>query len=163
MMKRLLALALLACTGTGAVAQVACNLSVAPLGFGVYDTLGPGANQVNGGVTLDCYLTDPNAANRIGYSISLGTGSSGSYAQRTMRRAGGSDVLGYNAYLRTPSAASIWGDGTGGTVRATGSITVTKNSGAAVRTEAMVGVIPARQPVGPGLYSDALIVTVTWN
>ncbi|HWS73554.1 MAG TPA: spore coat protein U domain-containing protein [Quisquiliibacterium sp.] len=159
-MAGLLALAALASPLQG-FAQVACNTSVAPLNFGVYDTLAATDNRVNASISLACQLTNPNAAQRIAYTVSLGPGS-GSYAQRTMR-SGGPDVLGYNVYLQSVSPGSVLGDGTGGTVTASGSITINKNSGLSPSTIPLIGVIPALQPVGAGVYNDTLTVTVTWN
>src|SRR5690606_29002354 len=75
------------CLAPDARAQVACELDVAPMSFGDYDTLSPAGSQVTGSVTVTCRLLDPNAAERISYSIALGPGS-GSYARRTMRAAG---------------------------------------------------------------------------
>lgn len=142
--------------------QVSCSASAAPLGFGVYDTLSPAATRVNGGVTLVCSLLGSNAAQRIGYTVALGPGS-GSYAARTLRSAAGSDVLRYNAYLGNPGPGSVWGDGTGGSIIASGSITVNKNTERKPETIPMVGVIPGGQTVGAGIYADTLTVTVTWN
>ncbi|MFO1299875.1 MAG: spore coat U domain-containing protein [Burkholderiaceae bacterium] len=161
--KRLLAAACLALAARGAHAQVACNVSVAPLGFGVYDTLSPADNQVAGDVTLECQLIASNAARRISYSIAIGAGDSGSFARRTMRAPARPDRLGYNVYLTRVSPSTIWGDGTGGSVPATGSITVNKNSSRKPPRIPMIGVIPAGQTVGAGVYSDTLMVTVTWN
>lgn len=161
--KRALAAASLAAVAGGASAQVACNVSAAPLAFGVYDTLGAADSQVNGDVAIDCYLLDPNAAQRISYSIAIGPGSSGNYLQRTMLAPGRPDRLGYNVFLNSVSASTIWGDGTGGSIPATGSITVNKNTPRRPVSIPMIGVIPARQPVGAGVYSDTLTVTITWN
>ncbi|MCM5569964.1 spore coat U domain-containing protein [Burkholderiaceae bacterium FT117] len=143
-------------------AQVGCEVDVAPISFGVYDTLSPAANQAAGSVTVTCRLLDPNAAERISYSIALGPGS-GSYARRTMRAAGSAETLGYNIHLRAVSPATVWGDGTGGTVTASGSMTINKNSDRRPLVLPLVGVIAPMQPVSPGLYSDTLTVTVTWN
>ena len=162
-MKRLLAAVCLALAAGGAQAQVACNVAVAPLGFGVYDTLSPVDNQVNGGVTLECRLIASNAAHRISYSIAIGAGDSGSFAQRTMRAPGRPDRLAYNVFLTRVSPSTIWGDGTGGSVPATGSITVNKTTPRRPLSIPMIGVIPAGQTVGAGAYSDTLTVTITWN
>ena len=162
-MKRTVAAACLALAAPGTIAQVACNLSVTPLAFGVYDTLGALDNRVNGDVAIDCRLLDPNAAQRISYSIAIGAGNSGSFAQRTMRAPGRTDLLAYNVYLNSVSPATVWGDGTGGAVAATGSITVNKNTPRRPVSLPMIGVIPARQPVGAGVYGDTLTVTITWN
>lgn len=162
-MKRRLAAVCLALAAGGAHAQVACNVSVAPLGFGVYDTLSRVDNQVNGDVTLACELIAPNAAHRISYSIAIGAGDSGSFARRTMRAPGRPDRLEYNVFLSRVSPSTIWGDGTGGSVPATGSITVNKSTPRKPLSIPMIGVIPAGQTVGAGVYSDTLTVTITWN
>ena len=162
-MKRLITAVCLALAAGGAHAQVACNVSVAPLGFGVYDTLSRVDNQVNGDVTLACELIAPNAAHRISYSIAIGAGDSGSFARRTMRAPARPDRLGYNVYLTRVSPSTIWGDGTGGSVPATGSIIVNKATPRKPLSIPMVGVIPAGQTVGAGVYSDTLTVTITWN
>jgi len=150
------------CLATEAGAQVACDLDVEPMNFGIYDTLSPVGNQVTGSVTVTCRLLDPNAAERIGYSIALGAGS-GTYAQRTMRAAGSTEALGYNIHLRSVSPATVWGDGTGGTVTASGSMTINKTSDRRPLVLPLIGVVTPVQPVAPGLYSDTLTVTVTWN
>lgn len=162
-MKRLITAVCLALAAGGAHAQVACNVSVAPLGFGVYDTLSRVDNQVNGDVTLACELIAPNAAHRISYSIAIGAGDSGSFARRTMRAPARPDRLGYNVYLTRVSPSTIWGDGTGGSVPATGSITVNRATPRKPLSIPMIGVIPAGQTVGAGVYSDTLTVTITWN
>lgn len=143
-------------------AQVACELDVAPMSFGIYDTLSPAGSQVTGSVTVTCRLLDPNAAERISYSIALGPGS-GSYARRTMRAAGTPETLGYNIHLRSVSPATVWGDGTGGTVTASGSMTINKNSDRRPLVLPLIGATPPLQSVAPGMYADTLTVTVTWN
>jgi len=158
----LLAPAALCFVALDARAQVACELDVAPVSFGDYDTLSPAGSQVTGSVTVTCRLLDPNAAERISYSIALGPGS-GSYARRAMRGAGAADVLGYNIHLRSVSPATVWGDGTGGSVTASGAMTINKNSDRRPLVLPLIGVIPPLQTVAPGLYSDTLTVTVTWN
>lgn len=166
MKRRVLATCLIAavasCLAPQALAQVACELDVAPMSFGIYDTLSPLGSQVTGSVTVSCRLLDPNAAERIGYSIALGPGT-GSYARRTMQAPGTSETLGYNIHLRSVSPATVWGDGTGGTVTANGSMTINKNSDRRPLVLPLVGAIPPLQAVAPGVYTDTLTVTVTWN
>lgn len=145
-----------------AQAQVGCDVNAAPLNFGVYDTLATADTRVNGGITLTCRLLNPNAANRISYSVSLGPGS-GSYAQRALRAAGSADLLRYTVHLQSVSPGTVWGDGTAGTITASGSVTVNKNTPNKPLVLPMIGVVPALQTVAPGVYSDTLTVTVTWN
>jgi spore coat protein U-like protein len=150
------------CLAPDAQAQVACELDVAPMSFGDYDTLSPAGSPVTGSVTVTCRLLDPNAAERISYSIALGPGS-GSYARRAMHAAGTAETLAYNIHLRGVSPGTVWGDGTGGTVTASGSMTINKNSDRRPLVLPLIGVIPPLQTVAPGLYADTLTVTVTWN
>lgn len=157
---RALVAAVLGAAAPAAFAQAGCTVSAAPLNFGAYDTLSPVDTTVNGGITLDCAPLGPGGASRVSYRIALSPGS-GSSVQRLMPRAGGGDVLSYQAYWRSVSPGRIWGTGVPGTVVASGSVTVPPN-GRSV-TEPMVGVIPALQPVGAGSYVDTLIVTVTYD
>ena len=71
--------------------------------------------------------------------------------------------LAYNVFLTRVSPSTIWGDGTGGSVPATGSITVNRATPRKPLSIPMIGVIPAGQTVGAGVYSDTLTVTITWN
>src|SRR3546814_19443955 len=80
-----------------------CTLTLAPLNFGNYDPLETTvpldrATTMN----VDCRR---NTFGQIFYS----TGSSGNFAQRTMRQ--GTSVLGYNFYFETARVSHL-GDGT---------------------------------------------------
>lgn len=84
------------------------------------------------------------------YTISLSAGF-GTFASRVMT--GGASQLDYNLFTDS-QRVTVWGDGTAGstTVSATG-------TGASYT---VYGLIPARQNVPAGSYSDTITVTVTY-
>ena len=120
-----------------------CTLSTSGIAFGSYD---PFVNQnvdsvANIGVTCD--ETTP-------YSIALSTGN-GSYDTRVMTS--GLHHLLYNLYVDA-SLTTIWGDGTGQ------SATVSDNQ--LVGNHTVYGRIPARQDAHVGVYSDTIVITLTF-
>lgn len=144
----LLALALCAWWSGAAMAQGAsrdCTLTLAPLSFGNYDPL-------ETTVPLDRATTMNVDCRRTTFvQIFYSTGSSGNFAQRTMRQ--GTSVLGYNFYFE-PARVSILGDGTGGSFFLQGFV---GNAGANIT---LYGRIPPGQDPSVGLHSDTIIVTM---
>jgi spore coat protein U-like protein len=63
-----------------------------------------------------------------------------------------------------PARSRIWGTGSGGTVVASGSMTVGPGVGNGTRTATHViyGRIPPLLDVGPGNYLDTLVLTLTY-
>jgi spore coat protein U-like protein len=80
----------------------------------------------------------------------LSTGSSGSYAARTLRS--GAFELPYNLYLDA-ARTQVWGDGSAGT------FTDSPNPGNVTRTIPVYGRIPPLQDAAAGTYSDTIVVT----
>lgn len=107
----------------------------------------------SGKISLTCTGEDDTY-----YSVALSTGMSGSYSQRTMRN--GMSALSYNLYADS-AFATIWGDGTGGTVTMVGTISL---HGGKSRTVDLTvyGRLPAQILLPPGAYSDAITTTVTY-
>jgi spore coat protein U-like protein len=136
-----LRVALAACLLTAASgASAACTMSVSGPVFGTYDPFASTPLDAAGSVRFSC--TSPAA-------ILLSTGSSGSYAPRTMRS--GSSTLAYNLFTDA-ARTSVWGDWTGGsTLRLVGA----GND----QTIPIYGRVPPLQDPGPGAYGDTLIVT----
>ncbi len=89
------------------------------------------------------------------YRIDLSAGSSGDVAARQMQRAGGGGTIAYQLYTDA-GHTSAWGDGTGGTVRATA--TGTGNEQAFT----VYGVVPAQASPAPGSYSDRITATISF-
>lgn len=122
-----------------------CTLTLAPLNFGNYDPL-------ETTVPLDRATTmNVDCRRNTFVQIFYSTGSSGNFAQRTMRQ--GTSVLGYNFYFE-PARVSILGDGTGGSFYLQGFV------GRAGANITLYGRIPPGQDPSVGLHSDTIIVTM---
>lgn len=150
-------LALLACTDARAVAD--CTISTAGVAFGNYDPLDTTSTDATGNLTVLCTHVS-GGATRVNYSVALSAGSSGNYTQRWMRS--GTSILNYNLF-DSAARTRVWGSGTGGTTRVTGSLLV--NPGANRIREAshpIYGRIPAMQAVATGNYTDTILVTLTF-
>jgi len=142
-------------------AAVTCTVSTPGLAFGSYDVYAASATNGNGTLTIQCLLdlTD-NGEQRVRYTISLATGLSNSFVQRTMQS--GTNKLGYNLFTSN-SYSVVWGDGTGSTSTIAGAMTLNGGHPISTNTHTVYGRIPALQDaaVSP-LYLDAVIVTATY-
>lgn len=145
-----------------------CSIQTTGLSFGTYDPLGPAADTANGTLRLTCSATKNNERrNGFSASIALSTGSSGSYAARTLRTA--ADTLRYNLYLDA-AYTTVFGDGTGGSLASSLCYRGSRRdpcggSGLASGTPHNVtvyGRIPAGQDIAPGGFIDNLVATVTF-
>ena len=97
----------------------------------------------------------------VTYDVTLGKGlNSTTYSPRRM--ASGANLLNYDFY--TSSAySSIWGDGTGGSQKVSGTLNILVVGGTTNQL-VVYGRIPGSQStVRAGSYSDAVVVTVTYN
>jgi spore coat protein U-like protein len=135
-----------------ATVQSTCSATATALAFGNY-TPGGGALASNSTISIKCSKNTP-------YTVALnaGTSSGGTQAQRLM--ASGTNRLQYNLYT-TAGFATVFGDGTGGSVTSAG-------TGAGVATAnalTVFGQLPdsaTNQAAIPGSYSDTITVTVTY-
>jgi len=137
-----------------------CNLSIGSLSFGSY--VGTQVSSTSS-ATFSCSKTAPgNTPERVDYTVSLSTGA-GSYAQRRMTRTAlPADPLPYNLYLNLLPPVlntSVWGDGTGTTVRWTGGFNLTSGNPIRVDTATLVGAIPAGAVPSAGVYQDTVVAT----
>lgn len=130
-----------------------CTVTATGVSFGTYDPLSPSSDDASGSVRVRCTLL---LALNGSFTVDLSTGSSGSYAGRTMRN--GATVLPYNLYTNA-ARTQIWGNGTGSSARVTRTF-----AGLLVvdRTIPVYGRILPRQNVRSGPYSDTIVVTVTY-
>jgi spore coat protein U-like protein len=150
-------LALLACVDARAAAD--CTISTVGVAFGNYDPLDATSTDATGDLKVVCTHVS-GGATRVSYVVALSAGSSGNYAQRRMRA--GTTTLNYNLF-DSATRTRIWGNGTGGTTRVTGSLLI--NPGGNRIREAshpIYGRIPALQAVATGNYSDTIVVTLTF-
>lgn len=138
------------CAGLGC----SCSVALTGVAFGSYVTTSPTPKTANGNVAVTCSALVLFTAS---YVISMAQGNSATYTPRFMNLLG--VHLNYNLYT-TAGFASIWGDATGGTVTVSDSYTAVALS--VTRNYTVFGRIPALQPVGPGTYTDSVLVTVTY-
>jgi len=123
---------------------VVCTFDSAPsVAFGNYDVTNASPTDSVGAINISCDKNPGGVA-----KLSAG---SGSFAQRTM--VNGANVLNYNLFT-TSALTKIWGDGSAGT--GTVSFKTTSNS------LPVYGRIPALQSAQPGLYSDSIVVTISF-
>lgn len=127
--------------------------------YGGYDPLYATALQVNATVTVSCTVViGPMAA--IPYSVSLGT----SATTGTMVRALAGPLGGrlqYNLYTAA-SYATVWGNGTSGTLAVAGSVTPLSLGVPVLGNHTVYGKVPALQAVRVGAYTDSIVVTVDY-
>ena len=141
------AFALLCGTGLDPV-----TVSATPVNFGSYMPTSALALVAGGTVKISCGLGLDLLPN---FTVALSQGNGGSYAPRAMIN--GSMRLSYNLYT-TAAYSTVWGDGTAGT--AVQSYTSPLQLGSATFTA--YGQLPAGQFAGAGLYTDTIVVTVTY-
>lgn len=139
-----------ACASLG---SCTCTVTATPVSFGSYNPVATGTNDSAGTVRVICTLVASLAGS---FTVDLSTGTSNSYAARTLRGPGG--ALTYNLYTNA-ARSLVWGNGTGGTDRVTYSFTAALGVD---QSFTVYGRIPAGQNVAPGLYSDTITVTVTY-
>ena len=124
--------------------------SVTGVNFGSYDVFSASPRTATGSISYSC--------KKVGgvqfMTMSLSAGSSGTFANRTLRSGG--NVLNYNLY---PNAANsqVWGNGTGTTYLY--SIDPVDRQ---VDILTVYGTIPPGQDVGVGSYTDTITITMNF-
>jgi spore coat protein U-like protein len=138
-----------------------CSIAAVSLNFGVYEPAATSADDSVGTVTVTCRHVS-GGAERISYSVSLANGLFGTSAS-TRAMGAGAARLGYNVF-RDPARIQVWGNGTGGTVIASGSMTVGPGTGNGSKTVVhnVYGRIPQLQDAAPGTYNDTLVLTLVF-
>lgn len=140
------------CIGLGCY----CEVAATAVDFGTYDTLSRDTLDSVGEVSVTCGGLVLGLD--IYYTISLGTGGSGSYASRTMTSGTGS--LSYNLYANS-ARTSVWGDGSSGTVAVSDGYLLQL---VLFRTRhyPVYGRVFSGQNIPAGNYADTITVTVTY-
>jgi spore coat protein U-like protein len=134
-----------------------CTVSATGIAFGNYNPLSPVGDSATGTWSVSCNAIGSGSATVSG-TLTLSTGSSGSYVARTMMS--GTHALQYNIYL-TPSYTQVMGNGSAGTYAPSESGTVTAGQIYQI-TGYMYGYMPPSQDVPAGSYADSIVVTVTY-
>jgi spore coat protein U-like protein len=146
---RIVLASMLLSASTMARAVLSCTASATSIAFGTWS---PTPSTVTGTLTVSC-----QGASSSSYTISLSTGS-GTYATRLMKT--GAKSLGYNIY-RTATLTSVWGNGTQGTGRVSGSMSIPNNQTVS-RNHTMYGRMAVTPVPTPGAYSDTIIASVVY-
>jgi spore coat protein U-like protein len=160
------ALRVVLCASLGACAldamAVTCTISAPGIAFGGYDVFAAGPVYGNGTIKVTCTQdpADRGADKIVPYHVTLSTGSSLTFAQRTMK-SGVTNTLGYNIYTSN-TYGSVWGDGTGSTSIQTGSMLINNGHPSVTDTYTAYGRVPALQDVAVGPYSDNVTVTMSF-
>lgn len=139
-------------------AVVTCTVSASGPNFGIYNPLSAAPALSNGSVTATCTLVS-GGTTTVSLTSSYSIGSGSSYAARTLRS--GTNILNYNLFYDA-AFTQIRGNGTGGSQQGGATLTVTRGSPTASATSIIYGRIPAGQDVAPGLYTDTIVVTITY-
>jgi spore coat protein U-like protein len=133
-----------------------CTVSTVGMAFGPYDPLAAGALNGAGKINVTCQVT--LVALLVQYTVKLSTGSSSSYASRTMRN--GSVPLTYNVY-RNAGRTQIWGDGTASTFFHDSGLILLAVGSTATDID-IWGKVDPGQDRDAGSYSDSITVTVSF-
>lgn len=139
-------------------AVVTCTVSASGPNFGVYNPLSASPTLSNGSVTATCTLVS-GGTTTVSLTSSYSIGSGTSYAARTLRS--GTNNLNYNPYYYAAFTQNR-GHGTGGSKQGGATLTVSRGSPTVSTTSVIYGRIPAGQDVAPGLYTDTIVVTITY-
>ena len=134
-----------------------CTVNATGVAFGTYNPLSAVGDSAVGSWTVTCNALGSGSATVAG-TLTLSTGSSGSYAARTMKS--GTHALQYNIYA-SASHTQVIGDGSAGTFALSDSGTVTAGQVYQI-TGSMYGFVPPSQDVPAGSYADSVVVTVTY-
>ena len=144
-----------------AAQAVTCGVTTGGMPFGAYDVYSATAVTRNATIAVACsYQPSDTGAITVNYTISLSTGSSNSFVNRTMKIA--SDSLQYNIYT-TNTYGVVWGDGTGGSSTQGGSFKLTNGHPTDSANWTAYGRIPALQDVSVSpSYTDNVTISVAY-
>jgi len=155
-MKRLARQLAMACLAALALASTqaraaSCLLSTGGIAFGNYRSAGPEVST-SAVLTVLCF---GSAGEVVQYALSLSAGSSTDFAARTLRS--GPHAIVYNIYT-SAAFVQVLGDGSAGTARLSGTITLGGGSG--LSSHLLHARAPGAQHAVPGTYADTLVMTV---
>jgi len=148
------------CTSVLSAGTCVATVSATSLAFGNYDASSSTAKDVASTLTVNATATGPaSLLTTIGYTISLGTGVTGTVADRRMTSGRGGPSLAYNLYT-TSNRDVVWGtNGVTDSIPILASLLGTSAS----RLYTVYGRVPVGQYVSAGTdYVDTMVVTVTY-
>jgi spore coat protein U-like protein len=150
------ALTLLCAVLPSAQAQ-SCNVGGTAVSFGQYSSLNTSPGFGIGNISVTCN-TQPIQVS-VPFTVALSAGNAGSFGGARLLRLG-TNTLQYQLFTST-NLQTVWGDGTGGTQVVAGSTTVASGFGS-IANLLVYGGIAAGQNVPRGLYSDTLVITLSF-
>lgn len=139
---------------THSFAAADCSVTASSFSFGNYNPLDTLPRDSSSTINVQCSLIGLLSLT-VAYTLSLSTGSSGSYSLRTL--AGPGSPLGYQLYADA-ARLLVWGNGSSGTVTVSDSYLL--GLGIVSRNYPIYGRLPADQQVGAGTYADSITVTL---
>jgi spore coat protein U-like protein len=144
----------------GATRAADCTATATSVQFGTYDTSSPLPADSTGALTITCTYV-PSTDRTVLYTVALSSGNGLSPVLRWL--AYGNYRLYYNLYTDA-GRSQVWGDGTGGSVLASGSLKVGPGVGNGTRsnTHTVYGRIAPQQDAASGNYGDTIILTLTF-
>lgn len=153
-MSLLIAAVLLAVAAWQPARAQSCSVGASQTAFGYYSPSNPADTDTIGTVNVTCTAL---VSLLVGYTIKFGQGTYGTFTQRML--GSGTQRMNYQLYTNL-SRTTVWGDGSGSTSFRTdgyllGLVQVSFDY-------PVYGRIPAGQNVGPGAYTDAIQVTLTY-
>jgi spore coat protein U-like protein len=129
-------------------------VSAVSLGFGSYSSLRAAPTDTTGNIAVTCSGVPGEP---VAYTIALASGGSGTFAARSMRN--GVHTLFYNIY-GTASRAIVWGDGNAATMVVADAFSLPGTQ--ITRNYPVYGRTGGRQNVPVGVYTDSIVVTLTF-
>lgn len=140
------------------IAVCTCTVTSTPMAFGSYNPLAFGNTDTTATVTFKCGGV---AGLLVPFVFDLGKGGSGSYTSRKLYN--GTKELNYNIYTDA-TYTTVWGDTTAGTSNVGGGLLLDALGLSPGLVYTLYGRIPGRQlTVSPGVYTDSVTVTVTYQ
>lgn len=143
------------CTAAGATAtstmtvsannQVTCTITTAPVAFGSVALLDANVDAV-GTVQVTCSAT-------AAYAVGMNGGANGGTSATTRMMAGGAERITYALY-RDAARTQGWYSDSGSSLSGTGT--------GSAQSLSVYGRVPVQHTPTPGLYSDSVIVTLTY-
>jgi len=135
-----------------------CTVSSTAAAFGTYAPLPGSGSAVSTTATVTVVCNPGVISVNISYVIAFSIGGAASYATRSM--GGASPRLRYQLY-RDSGDTQIWGDGTAGTYTVADGYTLGLIL-PITRTYTAYGLIAANTPAAVGMYTDTIMITLTY-
>jgi spore coat protein U-like protein len=138
---------------TANATPTSCSVSAVGVAFGSYKPIDNVNSDGTGSISMTC-----SGTSSVSYTLSASTGN-GSYTTR--QQVSGNNKLNYNMFIDN-SRTLVWGDGTSGTSKISGSATASP-TGVTQRYTVYSRIFAGQQNVRVGTYSDTLMITVTYS